>query len=108
MQAGEKDAQNWNQSPSDDVDGAPGSGRESLPEPLTPGTRVGRYEVIQVIEGAGKTTVWRARDPQLSREVALVLLPLELDEIHDADQSRLLSQTRALAKVSHPNVVAAY
>jgi eukaryotic-like serine/threonine-protein kinase len=106
MQAREKDA--GSRSRSDAVDGAPSSGRESLPEPLAPGTRVGRYEVIQVLEGAGKTTVWRARDPHLSREVALVLLQLQLDEIHDADQSRLLSQARALAKVSHPNVVAAY
>jgi tetratricopeptide (TPR) repeat protein len=106
MQAGEKDAASG--SPSDAAEGARGSGRESLPEPLPPGTRVGRYEVIQVIEGAGKTTVWRARDPNLSREVALVLLPLQLDQINDADQSRLLSETRALAQVSHPNVVAAY
>lgn len=108
MQAGERDAASGNQSPSDAIYGAPGSERESLPALLTPGTRVGRYEVIQVIEGAGKTTVWRACDPQLSREVALVLLQLQVDELHNAAQSRLLSETRALAKVSHPNVVAAY
>jgi eukaryotic-like serine/threonine-protein kinase len=104
VRADEEDRESGDPSPSDAVDGASGSGRESLPEPLTPGTRVGRYELIQVIDG----TVWRARDPHLSREVALVLLQPHLDESHGADESRLLSETRALANVSHPNVVAAY
>src|SRR5689334_18446183 len=63
------------------------------------GARIGRYEVLAVLGTGTLTTVYRALDPQLSREVALVVLePARLDAAGTEQQrALLLAQTRALA-----------
>ena len=73
---------------------------------LAPGDAVGqRYLVRQAIGAGAMGVVYRATDPRLSRDVALKLL----DPRHAADASispRLLAEAHALARLSHPNVVA--
>jgi serine/threonine-protein kinase len=69
---------------------------------LAPGTAIGRYE-IEAFVGAGAVgTVYRARDPQLKRHVALKLLDA------DAAPERSLREAEALARLQHPNVIAVY
>ena len=71
---------------------------------LSPGTRLGPYEIVGQIGAGGMGEVWKARDPKLGREVAIKVLP----EGFAADSERLRrfqQEARTLAALSHPNVV---
>jgi tetratricopeptide (TPR) repeat protein len=77
---------------------------------LAVGTQVGRYRIIEVLGVGGMAVVYRAHDPYLSRDVALKLVHEYRRLLPQAsnDHSRLLREAQALAKLSHPNVVAAF
>ncbi|HTV19831.1 MAG TPA: serine/threonine-protein kinase [Polyangiaceae bacterium] len=77
---------------------------------LEPGMAVGRYELVELIGSGGMGSVHRAHDPHLSRDVALkVLHPSHAGLRAGSDyRQRLLREAQALAKLSHPNVVAAF
>src|SRR5262245_8795915 len=71
---------------------------------LTPGTRLGAYEVVTPLGKGGMGEVWRARDPRLGREVAIKVLPP--DVAADPDRlARLEREARAVAAINHPNLV---
>lgn len=70
---------------------------------LPPGSRVGRYELSGVLGEGGMGVVYRARDRELDREVALKLLPRATVADPEA-RAALLSEARAIARVDHPNV----
>ena len=73
---------------------------------LNPGTRIGHYEIIAKLGEGGMGEVYRARDEQLSREVAIkILRPTLTDE---RATERLLREARAEANVRHPNVCHVY
>jgi len=74
-----------------------------LPAPLRQGARVGRYLIQEKIGAGAMGAVYEALDPELERNVALKLLHLEAE-----DPERLRAEGRALASVSHPNVVTVY
>jgi serine/threonine-protein kinase len=74
---------------------------------LPPGTRLGVYEVTVQIGVGGMGEVYRARDTQLNRDVALKVLP----ELFASDPERLARFTReahTLASLNHPNIAAIY
>jgi tetratricopeptide (TPR) repeat protein/tRNA A-37 threonylcarbamoyl transferase component Bud32 len=66
--------------------------------------RVGRYEVLRPLGSGAMGRVFAARDVELDREVALKLLHVERGQDTKA-RGRFLREARALARVSHPNVV---
>src|SRR5262245_34503347 len=71
--------------------------------PLPPGSRVGSY-VLGTMLGHGSTsTVYRAYDKLLAREVALKVLDAHLSRDGHAIRA-LQREARLLARVSHPNV----
>ncbi|WP_151484054.1 serine/threonine-protein kinase [Streptomyces albicerus] len=71
----------------------------------TPGDIVdGRFELIARLGSGGMGTVWRARDSVLHREVALKAVRQDA-AASDAVRERVLREARALARLSHPNVV---
>jgi hypothetical protein len=71
--------------------------------PLTPGTRLGAYEVIAAIGAGGMGEVYRARDTRLGREVAIKILPAAFAS--DPERlSRFEQEARAAAALSHPNI----
>jgi tetratricopeptide (TPR) repeat protein/tRNA A-37 threonylcarbamoyl transferase component Bud32 len=73
---------------------------------LDVGHAAGRYLVLGTLGTGAMGTVYRAYDPQLQREVALKRLrPGAAD---DRAAARLLREARAMARLSHPNVVAVY
>jgi eukaryotic-like serine/threonine-protein kinase len=70
---------------------------------LTPGTRLGTYEVVDGLGAGGMGEVYRARDTVLHREVALKLV--HPDYCHHADSlTRLRREARTLAALNHPNI----
>ena len=66
---------------------------------------VGRYEVRSELGTGGMGVVYRARDPELDRDVALKLLrPSGSRHDPETAKSRLIREARAMARLTHPNV----
>src|SRR5262245_25247357 len=71
--------------------------------PLTPGFRLGPYEVTALIGSGGMGEVYRARDNKLNRDVALKVLPEGL--AFDSERlARFKREARVLASLNHPNI----
>jgi Tol biopolymer transport system component len=74
---------------------------------LTPGTKLGPYEVVSLLGAGGMGEVYRARDSRLKREVAIKVLPQALSL--DADRLRRFEQEAlATAALNHPNILAVF
>lgn len=72
---------------------------------LTPGSRIGRFEILGLVGAGGMGEVYRARDPELEREVAIKVLPAELAQ--DSDRLRRFErEARIIARLDHPNLLA--
>ena len=84
------------------------SGRFYGDEPdIVAGDRIDQYIVLERIGAGGMGDVYAAYDPKLDRKVALKVLKPTRRESDDAAR-RLVREARALARVSHPNVVAVH
>jgi tRNA A-37 threonylcarbamoyl transferase component Bud32 len=72
--------------------------------------RVARYVLTRLIGAGGMGMVFAAHDPELDRTVAVKLLRSDATDprSRSALESRLRREARAMAKLSHPNVVAVY
>jgi eukaryotic-like serine/threonine-protein kinase len=70
---------------------------------LGPGTRVGPYEIVSWLGAGGMGEVYRARDTNLHREVALKTLPDELARQPER-LARLKQEARILASLNHPGI----
>jgi serine/threonine protein kinase/class 3 adenylate cyclase len=82
------------------------SGREGQAH-FAPGTRISRYVVERVLGQGGMGAVYLAHDPELDRRVAIKLLHPALSANPD-NRTRLLREAQAMARVSHPHVVAVH
>jgi serine/threonine protein kinase/tetratricopeptide (TPR) repeat protein len=69
--------------------------------------RWGQLELRELVGRGGYGTVYRAWDPQLTRDVALKLLNVENADAEAFEQS-VITEGRLLARVRHPNVIAVY
>ena len=74
---------------------------------LTPGTRLGSYEIIAPIGAGGMGEVYRARDSKLDRDVAVKILPDAFANDHDRVM-RFTREAKTLASLNHPNIAAIY
>ena len=75
--------------------------------PLTPGTRLGHYDVRALLGEGGMGQVWQATDVQLNRDVALKILPDAF--AGDPDRlARFKREAQILASLNHPNIAAIY
>ena len=72
---------------------------------LATGTRLGPYEILSPLGAGGMGEVYRARDTKLDRDVAIKVLPADLANDPEA-LSRLEREARAVAQLSHPNILA--
>jgi serine/threonine-protein kinase len=74
---------------------------------LTPGTRLGAYELIAAIGAGGMGEVYRARDTRLNRDVAIKALPALV--ANDPERvARFEREAQLLAALNHPHIAAIY
>ena len=74
---------------------------------LTPGAKLGPYEIQSPLGAGGMGEVYRARDTRLGRDVALKILPESFAQ--DADRlHRFEQEARAVATLNHPNILAVF
>ena len=66
--------------------------------------QIGRYQILSEIGRGGMAVVYRARDPNFNRDVAIKVLPREL--LHDAGfKARFLREAQTIATLEHPAIV---
>ena len=74
---------------------------------ISSGTRLGTYEILDLLGSGGMGEVYRARDRKLNREVAIKVLPEEF--ARDAGRvARFEREARMLAAVNHASIAAIY
>ncbi len=75
--------------------------------PLSAGDKLGHYEVLSLLGQGGMGEVYRARDTQLKRDVALKVLPAVF--AHDPERTaRFQREAELLASLNHPNIAIIY
>src|SRR6202020_1549133 len=77
------------------------------PRALSSGTKLGPYELIELLGAGGMGEVYRARDARLNRIVAIKILPTAFS----ADSERLHRferEARSASALNHPNIVTIY
>jgi Tol biopolymer transport system component len=69
--------------------------------PLSPGDRLGPYEIVAPVGAGGMGEVWRGRDTRLGRTVAIKIS-------HQQFSERFEREARAVAALNHPNICQLY
>ena len=72
----------------------------------TSNRKIAHYEILSELGEGGMGVVYKARDLNLERFVALKVLRPE--RIHDADRKRFAQEARATSALNHPNIVHVY
>ena len=75
-----------------------------MSSPLSPGTKLGRYEIRSQIGAGGMGEVYLAHDTNLERTVALKILPANLAADRQRMQ-RFIREARAASGLNHPNIL---
>ncbi len=70
---------------------------------LTPGTKLGPYEIQSLLGAGGMGEVYRARDTRLGRDVAIKVLPAHLSSDPDLKQ-RMEREAKAISSLNHPHI----
>ncbi len=74
---------------------------------LSAGTRLGPYEIVDPLGAGGMGEVYRAKDTRLGRDVAIKVLP-EVVSNDPRALARFESEAKAVAALSHPNILALF
>jgi serine/threonine protein kinase len=75
--------------------------------PLSPGVRLGSYEIVGPLGKGGMGEVYRATDTRLGRPAAIKALPAGLAD-DPPSLARFEREARLLASINHPNIAAVY
>src|ERR1022692_137229 len=68
---------------------------------MTPGTKIGPYEILSSLGKGGMGEVWRACDPRLKREVAIKVSAQQFSD-------RFEREAHSIAALNHPNICTLY
>ena len=74
---------------------------------LTPGSKLGPYEIVSILGAGGMGEVYLAHDARLNRDVAIKVLPADRT-VDDAARQRFLREARAASALNHPNIITIY
>src|SRR6266567_2944565 len=74
---------------------------------LSPGTKLGPYEIQSALGAGGMGEVYRALDTRLDRAIAIKILPDHLSQNPEAQQ-RFDREARAISSLNHPNICTLY
>src|SRR5208283_2133944 len=77
------------------------------PAPAALAAQFPQLEILELLGMGGMGMVYKARQPQLDRWVALKILPVESAQ-HPSFAERFNREAKALAKLNHPGIVAVY
>ena len=75
--------------------------------PLSPGTKLGPYEILSPIGAGGMGEVYQAKDTRLDRTVAIKVLPSGLSESVER-KARFQREARAISQLNHPHICTLY
>ncbi len=104
MDAGDETVVAW------DAASSPRDKKRAPARAFREGDKIGRYVVLARLGAGGMGVVYAAYDPELDRKVALKLLRAERAEQGESTtgRSRLVREAQAMARLSHPNVIAVH
>ena len=74
---------------------------------LSPGFRLGPYEIVASVGAGGMGEVYKARDTRLGRDVAVKVLPPRLSSSPEARQ-RFEREAKTISRLSHPHICSLY
>jgi len=74
---------------------------------LSPGSRLGPYEIVGTLGAGGMGEVYRAKDTRLGREVAVKVLPQHLTESQEV-RARFEREARTVSSLNHPHICTLY
>ncbi|HSF15939.1 MAG TPA: protein kinase, partial [Vicinamibacteria bacterium] len=74
---------------------------------FAPGHKLAHYEVVELIGRGGMGEVYRARDGNLGRDVAIKVLPAEFSD-NPESLARFEREAKMLASLNHPNIASIY
>src|SRR5512134_871153 len=70
---------------------------------ITPGTRLGPYEIVSPLGAGGMGEVYRARDTRLGRDVAVKVLPQHLSANSEV-RARFEREAKTVSSLNHPHI----
>ena len=86
----------------------PNTGSAAPPAPADLAAHFPQLEILELLGAGGMGMVYKARQPQLDRLVALKILSPDIAAKDAAFAERFLREARALARLNHPNIVAVF
>jgi serine/threonine protein kinase len=75
--------------------------------PLSPGVRLGPYEILDAIGAGGMGEVYRAKDKRLDRTVAIKILPAHLSS-DPLSKQRFEREAKTISSLNHPHICVLY
>lgn len=75
---------------------------------LAPGDQFGRYEIVGLLGHGGMGEVYRARDPQLGRQIAIKVLASHEGALSEGERRRFENEARTVSGLNHPSIVTIY
>ena len=73
---------------------------------MTPGTRLGPYEVLSILGAGGMGEVYRARDTRLNRTVAIKFLAPEMADV--VARRRFQQEAQTASSLNHPHILTVF